>query len=39
MLILDEQYAAALAALDRVKALGAENAGHMFFRATTPGPF
>jgi tetratricopeptide (TPR) repeat protein len=35
MLILEEQFPQALAALDRVKALGAENAGHMFFRATT----
>lgn len=35
MLILQEQYSAALAALDKVKELGAENAGHMFFRATT----
>ena len=35
MLILAEQYPQALAALDKVKELGAENAGHMFFRATT----
>lgn len=35
MLILGEQYPQALMALDRVKALGAENAGHMFFRATS----
>ena len=35
MLILEEQYPQALTALDRVKALGAENAGHMFFRATS----
>jgi len=35
MLILTEQYPQALMALDRVKALGAENTGHMFFRATT----
>lgn len=35
MLILEEQFPQALAALDRVRALGAENAGHMFFRATT----
>jgi tetratricopeptide (TPR) repeat protein len=35
MLILIEQYPQAINALDRVKALGAENAGHMFFRATT----
>lgn len=35
MLVLLEQYPQALNAFDRVKALGAENAGHMFFRATT----
>lgn len=35
MLILEEQHQAALAALDRVKALGAEKAGHMFIRAIT----
>ncbi|MEO5924287.1 MAG: tetratricopeptide repeat protein [Bryobacteraceae bacterium] len=35
MLILDEQYPQALLALDKVKELGAENVGHMFFRATT----
>lgn len=35
MLIMGEQYPQALAALDRVKALGAENTGHMFFRATS----
>lgn len=35
MLILAEQYPQALAALDKVKELGAENVGHMFFRATT----
>jgi tetratricopeptide (TPR) repeat protein len=35
MLILNEQYPEALAALDKVKELGAENVGHMFFRATT----
>lgn len=35
MLILNEQYPQALAAFDKVKELGAENVGHMFFRATT----
>jgi predicted Zn-dependent protease len=35
MLIMQEQFPQALTALDRVKALGAENAGHMFFRATS----
>jgi len=35
MLILQEQYPQALQALDQVKALGAENTGHMFFRATS----
>jgi protein O-GlcNAc transferase len=35
MLILDEQYPQALLALDKVKELGAENTGHVFFRATT----
>jgi len=35
MLILDEQFPQALLALDKVKELGAENVGHMFFRATT----
>src|SRR6185369_712595 len=34
-LIITEQYPQALAALDKVKELGTENAGHMFFRATT----
>lgn len=34
-LILEEQYPQALLALDKVKELGAENIGHMFFRATT----
>lgn len=33
--ILEEKYPEALQAFDRVKALGAEGAGHMFFRATT----
>ncbi|MEO8097795.1 MAG: tetratricopeptide repeat protein [Acidobacteriota bacterium] len=33
--IMAEQYPQALAALDKVKALGAETPGHMFFRATT----
>ena len=32
-LILDEQYPQALAALDRVRALGAETSAHYFFRA------
>lgn len=35
VLILEEKYPNALAALDKVKALGAEGVGHMFFRATT----
>ena len=35
MLILDEQFPQALSALDKVKELGAENVGHIFFRATT----
>jgi superkiller protein 3 len=35
ILILEEKYPEALQALDRVKALGAEGAGHMFFHATT----
>jgi tetratricopeptide (TPR) repeat protein len=35
MLILDEQYPQALLALDKVKELGAEKEGHVFFRATT----
>lgn len=35
MLILQEQYPQALTAFDKVKELGAENTGHMFFRATT----
>lgn len=35
MRILEGEYPAALAALDRVKELGAENTGHLFFRATT----
>jgi tetratricopeptide (TPR) repeat protein len=35
MLILDEQFPQALLALDKVKELGAENTGHVFFRATT----
>ena len=35
MLILAEQYPQALAALDKVRELGAEKEGHMFFRATT----
>ncbi len=35
VLILEEKYPEALIALDKVKALGAEAAGHMFFRATT----
>jgi tetratricopeptide (TPR) repeat protein len=35
MQILVEQYPAALAALDRVKQLGGEKPGHVFFRATT----
>jgi tetratricopeptide (TPR) repeat protein len=35
MLILDEQYPQALLALDKVKELGGEGAGHIFFRATT----
>jgi tetratricopeptide (TPR) repeat protein len=35
MLILEEQYPQALLALDKVKELGAENLGHLFFRATT----
>jgi len=35
VLILEEKYPDALAALDKVKALGAEGVGHMFFRATT----
>lgn len=34
MLILDEQYPEALAALDQVAKLGAEKDGHLFFRAT-----
>ncbi len=34
-LILDEQFPQALLALDKVKELGAENLGHIFFRATT----
>ena len=33
MLILMENYPQALAALDRVRALGAETAAHHFFRA------
>jgi tetratricopeptide (TPR) repeat protein len=35
VLILEEKYPEALVALDKVKALGAEGPGHMFFRATT----
>jgi len=35
MLILDEQFPQALSALDKVKELGAETVGHVFFRATT----
>ncbi len=35
MLILDEQFPQALAALDKVKELGVEKDGHLFFRATT----
>ena len=35
MLILGEQYPAALAALDRARDLGLEGPGHLFFRATT----
>ncbi len=35
MLILNEQYPAALAALDRARDLGLEGPGHIFFRATT----
>ena len=35
MLILDEQYPQALLALDKVRELGAEKEGHLFFRATT----
>jgi tetratricopeptide (TPR) repeat protein len=35
VLIIEEKYPEALVALDKVKALGAEGAGHMFFRATT----
>lgn len=34
-LILDEQYPLALQALDKIKELGAETAGHYFIRATT----
>ncbi len=35
MLILDEQFPQALLALDKVRELGAEKDGHIFFRATT----
>jgi len=35
MLILDEKFQQALLAFDKVKELGAENTGHIFFRATT----
>lgn len=35
MLILLENYGPAIAALDRVKALGAEKPGHLYFRAIT----
>jgi tetratricopeptide (TPR) repeat protein len=35
MLILDEQFPEALLALDRVRELGGEKPGHVFFRATT----
>lgn len=35
MRIMEGEFPAALAALDKVKELGAENVGHLFFRATT----
>lgn len=35
MLILDEQFPQALLALDKVRELGVEKDGHIFFRATT----
>ena len=33
MLVIAGQYPQGLAALDHVRALGAENSGHLFFRA------